>query len=151
MKPTPKGRFLTLYSVMISCRKAPPEFRFASSTLRNFVPSGAAHEAAAGHALTYPSDNSSSLFRMQEADPFLGVGFSFLQVIIYQFTPVMSSVVETSLKRFLHSLRSVKMTVSVNMSSFPFYMYIYGIILLTRFRYLCPMYPLLRYRDSFRL
>ena len=28
----------------------------------------------------------------------------------YQFTPVMSSVVETSLKRFLHSLRSVGMT-----------------------------------------
>ena len=27
-------------------------------------------------------------------------------VMIYQFTPVMSSVVETSLKRFLHSLRS---------------------------------------------
>ena len=43
--------------VMMSCRKAPPEFRFASSTLRNFVPSGAAHEAAAGHALSEPSDN----------------------------------------------------------------------------------------------
>ena len=42
---------------MMSCRKAPPEFRFASSTLRNFVPSGAAHEAAAGHALSEPSDN----------------------------------------------------------------------------------------------
>ena len=57
MGPTQKGRFLTLYSVMMSCRKAPPEFRFASSTLRNFVPSGAAHEAAAGHALSEPSDN----------------------------------------------------------------------------------------------
>ena len=57
MKPTQKGRFLTLYSVMMSCRKAPPELRFASSTLRNFVPSGAAHEAAAGHALAEPSDN----------------------------------------------------------------------------------------------
>ena len=43
--------------VMMSCRKAPPEFRFASSTLRNFLPSGAAHEAAAGHALSEPSDN----------------------------------------------------------------------------------------------
>ena len=41
----------------MSCRKAPPEFRFASSTLRNFVPSGAAHEAAAGHALSEPFDN----------------------------------------------------------------------------------------------
>ena len=30
-----------------------------------------------------------------------------LKVMIYQFTPVMSSVVETYLKRFLHSLRSV--------------------------------------------
>ena len=50
-KPTQKGRFLTLYSVLDSCRKATPEFRFASSTLRNFVPSGAAHEAEAGHAL----------------------------------------------------------------------------------------------------
>ena len=57
MKPTQKGRFLRLYSVMISCRKAPTAFRFASSTLRNFVPSGAAHEAAAGHALSEPSDN----------------------------------------------------------------------------------------------
>ena len=57
VKPTQKGRFLTLYRVMMSCRKAPPEFRFASSTLRNFVPSGAAHEAAAGHALSEPSDN----------------------------------------------------------------------------------------------
>ena len=43
--------------VMMSCRKAPTEFRFASSILRNFVPSGAAHEAAAGHALSEPSDN----------------------------------------------------------------------------------------------
>ena len=51
------GRLLSLYRVMMSCRKAPPEFRFASSTLRNFVPSGAAHEAAAGHALSEPSDN----------------------------------------------------------------------------------------------
>ena len=57
MKPTQKGRFLVFYMVMMSCRKAPPEFRFASSTLRNFVPSGAAHEAAAGHALSEPSDN----------------------------------------------------------------------------------------------
>ena len=56
-KPTQKGRFLVFYMVMMSCRKAPPEFRFASSTLRNFVPSGAAHEAAAGHALSEPSDN----------------------------------------------------------------------------------------------
>ena len=54
MGPTQKGRFLTLYSVMMSCRKALTEFRFASSTLRNFVPSGAAHEAAAGHALAEP-------------------------------------------------------------------------------------------------
>ena len=57
-RPTHKGWFLVFYTVMMSCRKAPPEFRFASSTLRNFVPSGAAHEAAAGHALSEPSDNS---------------------------------------------------------------------------------------------
>ena len=57
-RPTQKGWFLVFYTVMMSCRKAPPEFRFASSTLRNFVPSGAAHEAAAGHALSEPSDNS---------------------------------------------------------------------------------------------
>jgi len=61
-EPTQKGRFLTLYSVLDSCRKAPPEFRFASSTLRNFVPSGAAHEAAAGHALSEPSDNYPATF-----------------------------------------------------------------------------------------
>ena len=47
---------------MMSCRKAPPEFRFASSTLRNFVPSGAAHEAAAGHALSEPPDNYTAAF-----------------------------------------------------------------------------------------
>ena len=58
----PKGRFLALYSVMMSCRKALTEFRFASSTLRNFVPSGAAHEAAAGHALSEPSDNYTAAF-----------------------------------------------------------------------------------------
>ena len=56
-KPTQKGRFRAFYSVALSCRKAPPEFRFAPSTLLNFVPSGAAHEAAAGHALAEPSDN----------------------------------------------------------------------------------------------
>ena len=61
-KPTQKGRFLALYSVMMSCRKALTEFRFASSTLRNFVPSGAAHEAAAGHALSEPSDNYTAAF-----------------------------------------------------------------------------------------
>ena len=33
----------------------------------------------------------------------------------------MSSVVETSLKRFLHSLRSVEMTVGVNMYIVPFF------------------------------
>ena len=32
------------------------EFRFAPSTLRNFVTQGAAHEAAAGHALSEPYD-----------------------------------------------------------------------------------------------
>ena len=51
---------------MMSCRKAPPEFRFASSTLRNFVPSGAAHEAAAGHALSEPSDNYTAAFTQKE-------------------------------------------------------------------------------------
>ena len=56
------GRLLSLFRVMMSCRKAPPEFRFASSTLRNFVPSGAAHEAAAGHALSEPSDNYPATF-----------------------------------------------------------------------------------------
>ena len=61
-KPTQKGRFLVFYMVMMSCRKAPPEFRFASSTLRNFVLSGAAHEAAAGHALLEPSANYTSAF-----------------------------------------------------------------------------------------
>ena len=62
LKPTQKGRLLALYSVMMSCRKALTEFRFASSTLRNFVPSGAAHEAAAGHALAEPSDNYTAAF-----------------------------------------------------------------------------------------
>ncbi|MBS7317993.1 MAG: hypothetical protein KIG38_06620 [Bacteroidales bacterium] len=47
---------------MMSCRKAPPEFRFASSTLRNFVPSGAAHEAAAGYALSEPLSNYTAAF-----------------------------------------------------------------------------------------
>ena len=56
------GRFFALYIAIICCRKAPPEFRFASSTLRNFVPSGAAHEAAAGHALSEPSDNYPAAF-----------------------------------------------------------------------------------------
>ena len=62
LKPTQKGRFLVFYMVMMSCRKALTEFRFASSTLRNFVPSGAAHEAAAGHALAEPSDNYTAAF-----------------------------------------------------------------------------------------
>ena len=35
--------------------------------------------------------------------------------VIFLFTHVMSSVVETSQWRFLHSLRLVEMTVSVNM------------------------------------
>ena len=35
--------------------------------------------------------------------------------MIYQFTHIMSSAVETSLERFLHSLRSVGMTTSVKM------------------------------------
>ena len=43
-----------------SPRKAPAEFRFAPSTLRNVVPSGAAHEAAAGHTLSEPSVTSES-------------------------------------------------------------------------------------------
>ncbi|MBS7290309.1 MAG: hypothetical protein KIG56_07005 [Bacteroidales bacterium] len=47
---------------MMSWRKAPPEFRFASSTLRNFVPSGAAHEAAAGHALSEPFASYTAAF-----------------------------------------------------------------------------------------
>ena len=61
-RPTQKGRFLYLYSVMISCRNAPPEFRFASSTLRNFVPSGAVHEAAVRHALSEHSVNYPATF-----------------------------------------------------------------------------------------
>ena len=36
-----------------------------------------------------------------------GVVWEIEKVMIYQFTPVMSGVVETSLKIFLHSLRSV--------------------------------------------
>ena len=40
--------------------------------------------------------------------------------MIYHFTHVMSSVVETSLKRFLHSLRSVGMTISGKMYIVPF-------------------------------
>ena len=44
------------------CRKAPTEFRSASSTLRNIVPPGAAHEAAAGHALSEPSGNYIAVF-----------------------------------------------------------------------------------------
>ena len=39
--------------------------------------------------------------------------------MIYQFTLVKLSVVEISLNRFLHSLRSVEMTVSVNMYIVP--------------------------------
>ena len=62
-KPTQKGRFLAFYMVALSYRKAPPEFRLAPSTLRNFVPSGAAHEAAAGHALAEPSDNYTAGFK----------------------------------------------------------------------------------------
>ncbi len=46
----------------IGCRKAPTEFRFAPSTLRNFVPPGAAHKAAAGHALSEPSGNYTADF-----------------------------------------------------------------------------------------
>ena len=61
-EPTQKGRFLAFYRVTLDCRKAPPEFRFAPSTLRNSVPSGAAHEAAAGHALAEPSDNYTAGF-----------------------------------------------------------------------------------------
>ena len=34
-----------------------PELRFAPSTLRNCVPTGAAHEAAAGHTSAVPSGN----------------------------------------------------------------------------------------------
>ena len=62
-KPTQKGRFLAFYRVALSCWKALPEFRSAPSTLRNFVPSGAAHEAAAGHALAEPSDNYIASFK----------------------------------------------------------------------------------------
>lgn len=58
----PKGLVSFLYRVSESCRKAPPEFRFAPSTLRNFVPPGAAHEAAAGHALSEPSGNYTADF-----------------------------------------------------------------------------------------
>ena len=39
--------------------------------------------------------------------------FRLFQEVIDQFTPVMSSVVETSQWRFLHSLRSVEMTKDV--------------------------------------
>ena len=59
----PKGRFLAFYRVALSWRKAPPEFRFAPSTLRNFVPSGSAHEAATGHALAEPSANYTANFK----------------------------------------------------------------------------------------
>lgn len=58
----------------MSCRKAPPEFRFAPSTLRNFVPSGAAHEAAAGHALAEPSDNYTAAFN---------IGFSIVITMLW--------------------------------------------------------------------
>ena len=68
------GRFHAFYMVMMSCRKAPPEFRFAPSTLRNFVPSGAAHEAAAGHALAEPSDNYTTSFK---------AGFSGIRTILW--------------------------------------------------------------------
>ena len=73
-KPTQKGRFLIIYEVLMSCLKAPPEFRFASSTLRNFVPSGAAHEAAAGHAPAEPSDNYTAVFN---------IGFSICITILW--------------------------------------------------------------------
>ena len=42
--------------------------------------------------------------------------FRLFQEVIDQFTPVMSSVVETSQWRFLHSLRSVEMTEKGNSS-----------------------------------
>ena len=73
-RPTQKGRFLAFYRVALSYRKAPPEFRFAPSTLRNFVPSGAAHEDAAGHALAEPSDNYTASFK---------AGFSRTRTILW--------------------------------------------------------------------
>ncbi len=44
---------------------------------------------------------------IKRASHFKGVVRGIEKVMIYQFIPVMSGVVETSLKIFLHSLRSV--------------------------------------------
>ena len=62
MRLTQKGWSLFYIVCRKSCRKAPTEFRFAPSTLRNFVPPGTAHEAAAGHALSEPSGNYTADF-----------------------------------------------------------------------------------------
>ena len=62
MRLTQKGWFL----FYIGCRRVVGRLRqssaYAPSTLRNFVPPGAAHEAAAGHALAEPSDNYTADF-----------------------------------------------------------------------------------------
>ena len=75
-KPTLSGRFLYCM-VMMSCRQAPPEFRFASSTLRNSVPPGAAHEAAAGHAPAEPADNLQQ-WLLLDFYPAFGYGLIFI-------------------------------------------------------------------------
>ena len=54
------------------------QFRI-SAFLRNFVPSGAAHEAAAGHALSEPSETHHH--HIEYKKPTLWVGLLFLAVI----------------------------------------------------------------------
>ncbi len=49
----------------------------------------------------------------------IGNDISVYTCHVERSAPVMSSVVETSLNRFLHSLRSVGMTISVNMYIVP--------------------------------
>ena len=49
----------------------------------------------------------------------IGNDISVYTCHVYRVPPVMSSVVETSLNRFLHSLRSVGMTIGVNMYIVP--------------------------------
>ncbi len=50
------GVNLLVFIAGVSLQGNPPEFRFSPSTLRNFVPTGAAHEAAAGQSDHIHSD-----------------------------------------------------------------------------------------------
>ena len=64
------GRFLSYIEWHVVAGGLLPESRFATSTLRNFVPSGAAHEAAAGHAPAEPSGNQIAICRQKSYSRF---------------------------------------------------------------------------------